>query len=115
MQESYIEGLASHNDPESCTDVREGTDEALTGARAGGAIELRNVNPALGQALRGADAVSVGGRPHPKPRRGKRLWDLAQSKTSRMHGNISYGSREIPWSSAAHSADRIGKSKDLRR
>ena len=115
MKESCIEGLASHNDPESCTGVRKGPREALTGARAGGAIELRNVNPALGQALRGADAMSVGGRPHPKPRQGERPRDLAQSKTSRTHGNISHGSREIPWVSAAHAADRIGKSKDVRR
>jgi len=59
--------------------------------------------------------VSVDGRPHLKPRQGKRLRDLAQSKTSCMHGNISHGSREIPWPSAAYQADRIGKSKDLRR
>ena len=35
MKELYIEGIASHDDPESCVGVREGDGEALTGARAG--------------------------------------------------------------------------------
>ena len=42
MKELYIEGVASHDDPESCVGVREGGSEALTGARAGRAIEPRN-------------------------------------------------------------------------
>ena len=42
MEELYIEGLASHDGPESCAGVREGAGEALTGVRAGGAIEPRN-------------------------------------------------------------------------
>jgi hypothetical protein len=39
MKEPYIEGLAIHDDPESCVGVREDVGEALTGARAGWAIE----------------------------------------------------------------------------
>jgi hypothetical protein len=35
MKESYVEGLASHNGPESCDGVRKGVGEALTGVRAG--------------------------------------------------------------------------------
>lgn len=35
MEEPYIEGLATHGDPESCAAVREGRGEALTGARMG--------------------------------------------------------------------------------
>src|SRR5581483_11982282 len=35
MKESYVEGLATHNGPESCVATREGGDEALTGERAG--------------------------------------------------------------------------------
>ena len=38
MQESYGEDLASHTDPESCTIVRKGGREALTGACAGGLL-----------------------------------------------------------------------------
>jgi hypothetical protein len=42
MEELYVEGLATHGDPESCVDVPRGRGEALTGARAGRAIEPRN-------------------------------------------------------------------------
>ena len=52
MRELYIEGLAPHGGPESCAVVREGGGEALTGVRAGRAIEPRN------QGVRGADAVN---------------------------------------------------------
>ena len=58
MREPYIEGVAIHGDPESCVGDPRGRSEALTGARAGWAIEPRN------QAIRGADAVFIGGRPH---------------------------------------------------
>ena len=42
MKELYAEGLATHGDPESCVDDPRGRGEALTGARAGRAIEPRN-------------------------------------------------------------------------
>ena len=35
MKESNVEGIANHDDPESCVDIREDGGEALTGARAG--------------------------------------------------------------------------------
>ncbi|MCA1673660.1 MAG: hypothetical protein LC799_16150, partial [Actinobacteria bacterium] len=58
MRELYIEGVAIHDGPESCVGVREGNGEALTGVRAGWAIEPRN------QGGRGADAVKQVGRQH---------------------------------------------------
>ena len=42
MRELYIEGVATHGGPESCVVVCEGGGEALTGVRAGRAIEPRN-------------------------------------------------------------------------
>ena len=39
----YDEGLTNHIGPESCVAVREGDREALTGVRAGQAIERRNI------------------------------------------------------------------------
>jgi hypothetical protein len=42
MEELHVEGPATHDDPESCVDVPQGRGEALTGARAGRAIEPRN-------------------------------------------------------------------------
>ena len=62
MKEPYIEGVADHDDPESCGGDRKGVGEALTGARAGRAIEPRN------PALRGADAVDRSGRQHHRSR-----------------------------------------------
>ncbi len=56
MKESHTEGVANHGGPESCADVREGGGEALTGVRAGRAIEPRN------QGIQGADAVIQCGR-----------------------------------------------------
>jgi hypothetical protein len=41
MEELYVEGLASHDGPESCAGVREGAGEALTGVRAGGIRQSR--------------------------------------------------------------------------
>jgi hypothetical protein len=42
MEELCAEGLATHGGPESCVDVPRGRGEALTGVRAGRAIEPRN-------------------------------------------------------------------------
>jgi hypothetical protein len=44
MEELYVEGLATRGGPESCVASCEGRGEALTGARAGRAIEPRNVS-----------------------------------------------------------------------
>jgi hypothetical protein len=51
MRVLCIEGLAIRGGPESCVVVRKGGVEALTGVRAGWAIEPRNRNQ-----VRGADA-----------------------------------------------------------
>jgi hypothetical protein len=42
MKELYVEGVATHDGPESCVGVRKAAGEALTGVRAGWAIEPRN-------------------------------------------------------------------------
>jgi len=42
MRELYVEGVAIHDDPESCVYTREGVGEALAGVRAGWAMEPRN-------------------------------------------------------------------------
>ena len=42
MEELYVEGVAIHGGPESCVGDPRGRGEALTGARAGRAIEPRN-------------------------------------------------------------------------
>ena len=42
MEELYVEGVATRDDPEPCVGVREGTGEASGWARTGRAIEPRN-------------------------------------------------------------------------
>ena len=110
MKESHVEGLATHNGPESCGASREGGDEALTGERAGRVFSRES------PILRDADAVRRSGRQHPGRRYREALRNPARSETPGTHGNTLRGNREIPCSSeAARASDRVGKSKDARR
>lgn len=110
MKESYVEGLATHNGPESCAAVRKGGGEALTGVRAGRVFSRERPN------LRGADVVGSGGRQHPARREREACRDPARSETPSTYGNTSHGNREVPCPPAADgAAGRVGKSKDVRR
>ena len=110
MKESYVEGLATHDGPESCVIAREGEGEALTGVRAGRVLSRER------NSLRGADAVEEGGRQHPGRRYREALRDPARSETPSTYGNTSRGNREIPSPPAVDgTAGRVGKSKDVRR
>jgi hypothetical protein len=46
MKVSYVEGLATHNGPESCVGVREDEGKALTGERAGRVLSREIKYPA---------------------------------------------------------------------
>ena len=92
MEKSEIEGVATHGGPESCVDVREDGGEALTGVRAGWAIEPRN------QGDRGADAVKMSGRPYRRQRFRELPAGPARSKILCMHGISMRENREIPHS-----------------
>ncbi len=105
MRESDTEGVATRSGPESCVGVREGAGEALTGARAGWAIEPRN------QAIRGADAVFIGGRPHRWQRYRKLLADPARSKNLCMHGISMCETREIRRSPVLLMAGRAARGR----
>jgi len=61
METLYIEGLAPHGGPESCVGVREGDGEALTGVRAGRAIEPRNQRDRGAHAVQEVEGNTVGG------------------------------------------------------
>ena len=94
MKESYVEGVASHDGPESCVGVREGVGEALTGVQVGGAIEPRN------PWFRGADVVAkaegnIGGSVIASCRRTPR----GQGNPG-MRGSFMGENGEISWSSA---------------
>jgi len=110
MKESYGKGLAAHTGPESCVAAREGSDEALTGVRAGRVFSRES------NFLRGADAVRRSGRQHSTHRPREMRRDPARSETPCMCGNTSRENREILCPPAADgAAGRIGKSKDARR
>ena len=117
MKVSYVEGVANHNGPESCGAAREGDDEALTGERTGRVLSREiHALPRERQVLRDADAVEWSGRQHWMRRHREAHPDPARSETPSMYGNTLCGNREIPRPSAEESvADRIGKSKDVRR
>src|SRR6266480_2589703 len=74
MEELYAEGVAIHGGPESCVDDPRGRGEALTGARAGRAIEPRNQRsgvPALSR-LRKATPLAALCASHQRTPRGRR-------------------------------------------
>ena len=91
MRELDDEGVAIHVGPESCVRVREGAGEALLGVRAGWAIEPRKLNK-----VRGADAVTLGGRQHRQRRYREALLDPARSKNLCTYGISMRENREVP-------------------
>ncbi len=90
MEELYIEGVATHDDPEPCVGAREGVGEASVGARAGQAIEPRN------HRVRGADVVYGNGRQHRQQRYRELLAGPARSETLCMYGTFMRENREVP-------------------
>src|SRR5215469_753019 len=110
MKESRVEGLATHDGPESCGASRKGSGEALTGVRAG-RVSSRERN-----FLRDADAVRRSGRQDRVHRYREMRPGPARSETPCTYGNTSHENREVLCSPATDgAADRVGKSKDTRR
>ena len=110
MEEPYIEGVATHDGPESCAGFREGVGEALTGVCIGWGIEPRN------HIDRGADVVHAGGRPHSLVRYRERQTDPARSKTPGMCRTSMRENREIPGSPVSDGeTGRCGKAKAVIR
>jgi hypothetical protein len=90
MKEPCTEGLATRGDPESCGGVCEGIVEALTGARAGRAIEPRNHEfgvPTLSQRAEGHTSGSAMRELSGGPARSENLC---------MHGTSMRENREVP-------------------
>lgn len=111
MKEPYVEGVATHGDPESCADAREGSGEALTGARTGSVLS-REINKSGEPARKAgeADAVNRCGRPHARCRHREAASDPARSETPRTCGIFLRENREIRALLTADGAvGRIGK------
>ena len=90
MKELYIEGVAIHGGPESCVGVREGVGEALTGVRAGWAIEPRNQGSGVPTRLMDAEGNIAGSAMRELPE------DPARSKNLGMYGISMRENREVP-------------------
>ena len=105
MEELYTEGVATHGDPESCVVFCKGDGEALTGARAGRAIEPRN------HRIRGADVVYGNGRQHCQQRYRELLADPARSENHGMHGTSMRENREVSCSPAWLIAGRAARGR----
>ncbi|SRR6266446_2830260 len=109
MKESYVKGLANHNDPESCGGARKSGGEALTGEGAGRVLSRERYR------TRDADPVRTRGKLQPTVRVGEACWYPARSKTPGMHGSNLRENREILRLPKPARLGRIEKSKDVRR
>lgn len=89
MRELHVEGVATHDDPESCADVREDAGEAWDRGKCGPGIEPRNAQ------IRGADVVNRGGRQHGRHRYREMPTGPARSKTPCTHRTSLRENREI--------------------
>lgn len=106
MKEPHIEGLAAHDDPESCAGAREGAGEALTGARTG-AVLSREIR------LSGAPTPLSEAEGHMEQERHREpLASPARSETRSTCGSFLRENRESPGLSVADgAAGRVGKAK----
>lgn len=95
MKESYVEGVATHDDPEPCIDAREDVGEAWDRGTCGLGIEPRNAS------YRSADAVIRGGRQHGRDRHRKIATGSARSETPCTYGTSLHENREISGTPAA--------------
>jgi hypothetical protein len=87
-----VEGLATHNGPESCvTSAGNREHEALTGVRVG-----RVLSREIHEPLRSADPLEERGRQHRLARYREDQPSSARSPTPSMRASTSCGSREIP-------------------
>ena len=110
MKESHVEGLATHGGPESCGVSRKGRAEALTGVRAGRAIEPRKKLSSGRRRCRNKRKASLGASPS------RDAFGSCAVEDPGTYGNTTHENREVLGSpAAAAAAGRVGKSKDARR
>lgn len=104
MKEPHIEGVATHDDPESCAAIREGRREALTGARTGSVLSRENRQSGTPTQLLYAEGNTPRGRYREPP------GGPARSETRSTYGTFSRENREVPRAPATDGeAGRVGK------
>ncbi len=110
MKESHVEGLATHSGPESCGVPRKGRAEALTGVRAGRAIEPRKKLGSGRRRIRDMRKAPLGASPS------RDAFGSCAVEDPGTYGNTSHENREVLGSPVAdEAAGRVGKSTDARR
>ena len=110
MKAPYIEGVATRDDPESCTGVRKDDGEALTGAHAGRVLgrEIKaSGRPTLLTEAEGNTLGTVSARYRGLPR-GRRPRACVESLCART-------GRSLDSPAAEGATGRIGKAKAVRR
>jgi RNA-directed DNA polymerase len=90
MQESYIEGVATHDDPESCAVSRKAAREVLTGAHTGSVLSREIRLTRVPTLLSEAEGNIL------QRRYRKSLNGPARSQTRYMCGTFLRENREIP-------------------
>src|SRR5262245_45898885 len=106
MKESDIEGVATHDGPESCAGAREDVGEALTGGVQSGLLS-REI-----PIVRGADAVPIAEGNTAGWRKREPPVDPARSENHGMYASSMRENRESPASPAVRSAaGRPGKAQ----
>lgn len=104
MKEPHIEGVATHDDPESCVTIREDSGEALTGARTGSVLSRENKQFGTPTQLLYAEGNTSRGRYRESP------GGPARSETRNTCGTFPRENREIPRVRATDGvAGRAGK------
>jgi len=110
MKESYVEGLAAHNGPESCVGVRKGVSEALTGVRAGRVFSReRQLPPGCRRCRSGRKATPEA--PLPRGATGPR----AVIDPVHVRKHLAREPGDPMFARDRGGAGRVGKSKDTRR
>ena len=105
MEELYIEGVATHDDPDHALALVRVTAKRCAGARAGRAIEPRN------HSVRGADVVYGNGRQHRQQRYRELLVDPARSENHCKHGTFMRENREVSCSPVRLIAGRAAQGR----
>ena len=110
MKESYVEGLANHDGPESCGGAREDAFEALTGVRTGRVFSREsNFTPGCRRRKESRKATSDASPTRDAPE------SRAVTASVHVRKHLAREPGDPMFTGTDGGAGRIGKSKDTRR
>ena len=110
MKESYVEGVAGHNGPESCGGTREGVVEALTGVSAGRVFSRERTHPPGCRRCRSGRKAT----PDAPPSRGA-AGPRAVTDPVHVRKHLAREPGDPMFARDRGGTGRVGKSKDTRR